>query len=168
MEAANDFAEAYMADYNRRFGKVPRHDFDVHRAVEHDEDLGLIFTVREKRKVSKSLTIQYDKMLYLIEDSELSRRAIGKYIDVYHYPDGRKELRLNGTLLPYSTTTDCQKSTRARLSITSVLAEPCLSVWCRASGITRALSQFPLEMALPDDGQSRKGRNPSAHWIMMT
>ncbi|STV61593.1 transposase protein [Klebsiella pneumoniae] len=83
--------------------KVPRHDFDVHRAVEHDEDLGLIFTVREKRKVSKSLTIQYDKMLYLIEDSELSRRAIGKYIDVYHYPDGRKELRLNGTLLPYST-----------------------------------------------------------------
>ncbi len=36
-------------------------------AVEHDEDLGLIFTVREKRKVSKSLTIQYDKMLYLIE-----------------------------------------------------------------------------------------------------
>ena len=67
-----------------------RHDFDVHRAVEHDEDLGLIFTVREKRKVSKSLTIQYDKMLYLIEDSELSRRAIGKYIDVYHYPDGRK------------------------------------------------------------------------------
>ncbi|MDU1436441.1 MAG: ISNCY family transposase [Citrobacter freundii] len=97
MEAANDFAEAYMADYNRRFGKVPRHDFDVHRAVEHDEDLGLIFTVREKRKVSKSLTIQYDKMLYLIEDSELSRRAIGKYIDVYHYPDGRKELRLNGT-----------------------------------------------------------------------
>lgn len=24
-------------------------------------------------------------------------------IDVYHYPDGRKELRLNGTLLPYST-----------------------------------------------------------------
>lgn len=103
MEAANDFAEAYMADYNRRFGKVPRHDFDVHRAVEHDEDLELIFTVREKRKVSKSLTIQYDKMLYLIEDSELSRRAIGKYIDVYHYPDGRKELRLNGTLLPYST-----------------------------------------------------------------
>ncbi len=159
MEAANDFAEAYMADYNRRFGKVPRHDFDVHRAVEHDEDTGLIFTVREKRKVSKSLTIQYDKMLYLIEDSELSRRAMGKYIDVYHYPDGRKELRLNGTLLPYSTYDRLSEIDRARLSITSVLAEPrSLSVWCRASGITRALSQFPLEMALPDDGQSRKGK----------
>ena len=27
----------------------------------------------------------------------------GKYIDVWHYPDGHKELRLNGVLLPYST-----------------------------------------------------------------
>lgn len=103
MEAANAFAESYRVDYNRRFGKIPRHDFDVHRAVEHDEDLDLIFTVRETRKVSKALTIQYDKMLYLIEDSEYSRRAIGKYIDVYHYPGGRKELRLNGVVLPCST-----------------------------------------------------------------
>ncbi len=47
--------------------------------------------------------MQYDKVLYLIEDSELSRRAIGKYIEVWHYPDGRKELRLNGVVLPYST-----------------------------------------------------------------
>lgn len=58
---------------------------------------------REPRRVSKSLTVQYDKILYLIEDSEYSRRAIGKYIDVWHYPDGHKELRLNGVLLPYST-----------------------------------------------------------------
>ncbi len=63
-------------------------------------------------------------MLYLIEDSELSRRAMGKYIDVYHYPDGRKELRLNGTLLPYSTYDRLSEIDRARLSITSVLAEP--------------------------------------------
>ncbi len=57
----------------------------------------------EKRRVSKSLTVQYDKVLYLIEDNELSRRAIGKYIEVWHYPDGRKELRRNGVVLPYST-----------------------------------------------------------------
>jgi hypothetical protein len=32
----------------------------------------------------KSLTVQYDKVLYLIEDNELSRRALGKYIEVWH------------------------------------------------------------------------------------
>lgn len=62
------------------------------------ENLSLIFTVRENRKVSKSLTVQYDRMLYLIEDSEFSRRIIGKFIDVYHYPDAAPEC----TSLPYS------------------------------------------------------------------
>lgn len=59
------------------------------------------FTWREPRRVSKSLTVQYDKVLYLIEYNELSRRAIGKYIEVWHYPDGHKELRLNDAVLPY-------------------------------------------------------------------
>ncbi|EDX4813537.1 hypothetical protein CB239_001365 [Salmonella enterica subsp. enterica] len=30
-------------------------------------------------------------------------RAIGKYIEVWHYPDGLKELRLNDAVLPYAT-----------------------------------------------------------------
>ncbi len=47
--------------------------------------------------------MQYDKVLYLLEDNELSRRAIGKYIEVWHYPDGQKKLRPNGDVLPYST-----------------------------------------------------------------
>lgn len=44
-----------------------------------------------------------DPVLLWSKDSEHSRRAIGKYIEVWHYPDGHKELRLNGVLLPYST-----------------------------------------------------------------
>ncbi len=103
VDAANDYADEFMADYNQRFAKTPRHDFDVHRPLENDDDLAAFFTWREPRRVSKSLTIQYDKVLYLIEDNELSRKAIGKYIEVWHYPDERKELRLNGAALPYST-----------------------------------------------------------------
>ncbi|KGD73043.1 transposase [Tatumella morbirosei] len=103
IQDANSYAEIFMADYNRRFAKVPRHDFDVHRPLEADDDLNAFFTWREPRRVSKSLTVQYDKVLYLIEDNELSRRAIGRYIEVWHYPDERKELRLNGVSLPYST-----------------------------------------------------------------
>ncbi len=125
----------------------------------------LIFTVREHRKVSKSLTIQYDKMLYLIEDSELSRRAIGKYIDVYHYPDGRKELRLNGETLPYSTYDRLSEVDQGEIVDNKRLGTVLwnLSVWCRANEITRALSPFLLVMALPGDGPDRKGKNPSGH-----
>lgn len=103
VDAANEYTDEFMDDYNRRFAKVPRHDFDVHRPLEHDDDLAAFFTWREPRRVSKSQTVQYDKVIYLIEDSEISRKAIGKYIEVWHYPDGRKELKLNGVALPYST-----------------------------------------------------------------
>lgn len=35
-EAANAFADEFMADYNRRFAKPPRHDFDiVHKIKTH-------------------------------------------------------------------------------------------------------------------------------------
>lgn len=84
---SNDFAEEFIDDYNRRFAKAPRHDFDVHRPLKADDLLDNIFTWREPRKVSSKLTIQHDKILYLIEDNEYSRRAIGKYIDTWLYPD---------------------------------------------------------------------------------
>ncbi|HDZ2725439.1 TPA: ISNCY family transposase, partial [Klebsiella pneumoniae] len=71
VDAANEYADEFMDDYNRRFAKAPRHDFDVHRPLEHNDDLAAFFTWREPRRVSKSLTVQYDKVLYLIEDSEI-------------------------------------------------------------------------------------------------
>ena len=39
IDAANAFAEEYMADYNRRFAKAPRHDFSAHRPLALTDDL---------------------------------------------------------------------------------------------------------------------------------
>jgi hypothetical protein len=103
MAAANAYAPTFIADYNRRFAKPPRNDFNAHRPVREDENLELIFTERQPRRVSHSLTLQYDKMLYLLADTPVSRRLIGKYVEVYEYPDGRIEVRANGLALPYTT-----------------------------------------------------------------
>ncbi|MEM5433588.1 ISNCY family transposase [Cupriavidus oxalaticus] len=102
MEAANAFMSEFIADYNARFAKVPRNSHDAHRPLRADENLDLVFTWREPRCVSKSLTIQYDKMLYLLADTPEHRKLAGRYIDVYHYPDGRIEPRANGAALPYT------------------------------------------------------------------
>ncbi|MFC7518676.1 ISNCY family transposase [Herbaspirillum sp. GCM10030257] len=101
MAAANAYAPSFVADYNRRFAKPPRNDWDAHRPVREDEELDLIFTIREPRKVSHVLTLQYDKAIYLLGDTPVNRRLIGKYIEVYDYPDGRIELRANDYVLPY-------------------------------------------------------------------
>ena len=103
MPAANAYVPAFMADYNRRFAKPARSGFDAHRPIRPDETLDLIFTIRQPRRVSHSLTAQYDKVLYLLADTPANRRLIGKYIDVYEYPDGRIEPRVEGAALPYAT-----------------------------------------------------------------
>lgn len=102
MAAANTYVPAFITDYNRRFAKPPRNDFNVHRPLRDDEELNLIFTHREQRKVSNSLTLQYDKVLYMLTDTDITHKLIGRYIHVYEYPDGRIELRADGTTLPYT------------------------------------------------------------------
>ena len=100
-KAANAYAPRFVADFNRRFGKPPKSDFDAHRPVRADEDLDLIFTWRVARKVSSSLTLQHDRVRYLLPDLPESRKLIHRYIDVFEYPDGRIELRADGLSLNY-------------------------------------------------------------------
>jgi hypothetical protein len=98
---ANGYATAFIRDYNQRFAKPARNDFDAHRPLREDEDPELIFTWREARKVSKALTVQYDKTMFLLADTPEMRRLIGRYIEVYEYPDGRIEVRADGAALPF-------------------------------------------------------------------
>jgi Homeodomain-like domain len=103
IDAANELMPAYIADYNRRFAKLPRDRHDSHRPLRSDEDLDAIFAWRELRKVTQNLTLHYDRKLYLLEDKPRNRRYIGKYLDVFQYPDGRIEIKAAGIALPYST-----------------------------------------------------------------
>jgi len=100
-EAANAFAPHFMADFNARFAKPPKSQFDAHRPVRGDENLDLLFTWRLQRKVSKSLTLQHDRVIYLLKDTRDNRSLIHRYIDVFEYPDGRIELRADGANLAY-------------------------------------------------------------------
>ncbi len=102
MARANSWAPTFIADYNKRFAKPPRNDFNAHRPLGCDDDLTRIFTVRNPRLVSSRLTLQYDKMLYLLVDTTEARAQIGKYIDLVEYPDGRIEVRANGLALAYT------------------------------------------------------------------
>ena len=100
-EAANADAPRFVADFNKPFEKPPKSDFDAHRPLRTDEDLDLIFTWQVQRKVSMSLTLQHDRVRYLLPDTPDARKLIHRYIDVFEYPDGRIELRADGLSLAY-------------------------------------------------------------------
>jgi transposase len=102
IEAANAFMPRFIADYNARFAKVPRNSHDAHRALRSDEELDLIFAWRELRKVTKNLTLHYERKLYLLADTPENRRFIDKYLEIFQFPDGRIEIRVEGKSLPYS------------------------------------------------------------------
>ena len=98
---ANAYAPCFIAAYNARFAKPPKSEFDAHRPLRADEDLDLLLTWRERRKVTKALTVQYDRVIYLLEDTLANRKLIHRYIEVWEYPDGRIEIRADGVSLPY-------------------------------------------------------------------
>jgi hypothetical protein len=70
VDAANAFMPTFIDDYNRRFGKLPRDRHDARRPSRKDEDLNAIFTWREYRKVTDSLTLRYERKMYLIQDTQ--------------------------------------------------------------------------------------------------
>lgn len=91
IEAANAFAEEYMADYNRRFAKEPLHDFNAYRPLALDDDLDAEFTWREPRRVSKNLTVQngvllpystYDRLSEVEPVAIVDNKRLGHVLDV--------------------------------------------------------------------------------------
>jgi hypothetical protein len=100
-EAANAYAPHFIADFNTRFSKVPKSGFNAHRPLRGDEDLDLILTCRVLRCVSATLTVQYDRVIYLLDDTPVTRALAHHYLDVYEYPDGRIEIRANGNALSH-------------------------------------------------------------------
>jgi DNA-directed RNA polymerase subunit H (RpoH/RPB5) len=104
-----------------------------------------------------------DKVLYLIEDSKDSRRAIGKYIDVWHYPDGHKELRLNDVQPPYSTYDRLSEVDPVAIVDNKRLGHVLeVSRQSRENGTIIAHNRYLLVMSLPEDVMLRASTNPSA------
>jgi hypothetical protein len=103
IEAANAWLPGFVADYNRRFGRAPRSDKDLHRPLAPQDDLDSSFTWRVERTVSHALSLQYDRVRFLLEPNDLTRDLGGKRVTVYDYPDGRMEIRHQGRALPYRT-----------------------------------------------------------------
>jgi hypothetical protein len=109
----NAFLPGFVADYNARFGKAPANQKDLHRPMSPRDQLDDEFTWQVERTLSQSLTLQYDKVLFLVEPSEIAQSAIGKRITVVDYPDGRIAIRYRGEELAYRTFDKLRKVNQA-------------------------------------------------------
>jgi transposase len=97
--AATPFLPEFMADYNTRFAKPPRVAYDAHRPLRPEDDLAQIFTWQETRQISRQLTVNYKRDLYVLEDSLENRRLRGKTVLISEDAQSRVTMRAHGRLL---------------------------------------------------------------------
>jgi len=103
IEAGNAFLPIFIADYNTRFANQPANLKDLHRPMSPRDHLDDEFTWQVERTLSQSLTLQYDKVLFILDPTPEAQAAIGQRVTVVDYPDGRLAVRYKGADLPYRT-----------------------------------------------------------------
>jgi hypothetical protein len=101
IEGANALLPAFLADYNARFAKEPRDGKNLHRPLSSTDKLDDVFAWKEERTVSSSLTLQYDKVLFLLDPSPITSTLRRKRVTVADYPDGRFKIFHGGVELPF-------------------------------------------------------------------
>jgi hypothetical protein len=105
IDAGNALLPVFMANYNRLFGKPSRNDKNLHRPLAPQDDLDGSFAGRVARAVTQSLTVHYDRVMFILEPKDITRALPRKKVTVYDFPDGRIEVRHQRLALPYRTLT---------------------------------------------------------------
>jgi len=103
IKTGNAFLPAFVADFNARFAKPPANAKNLHRPMTARDSLEDAFTWRVEQTLSQALTLQYDKVMFILDPTEEAQAAIGKRVTVVDYPDGRLAIRYRGADLPYRT-----------------------------------------------------------------
>jgi hypothetical protein len=117
MEAGNAFLPGFMEDYNKRFAIVPARPEDLHRPLNLAPDrLTEILCKREQRYVGAQLTFSFERQRIMLQETEVTRGLVGRYVETYAYADGRLDVRWKGHSLPYTVFDKDQRVTHAAIT----------------------------------------------------
>lgn len=99
---ANAYLPHFIEPFNTKFAKEPANATNLHRALTELDELDEILSWQEERTVSNSLTVQYDRVVYLLEPTEQTKVLKRNRVRVYDYPDGTIAIKHDGVALPYT------------------------------------------------------------------
>ncbi|MCD7109460.1 ISNCY family transposase [Rhizobium sp. DKSPLA3] len=124
MESGNVFLPDFMEDYNARFAVVPARSDDLHRPMNLAPDrLTEILCKREQRYVGSQLTFSFERKRIMLEETEMTRGLVGRYVETYAYADGRLDVRWKGHSLPYTVFDKDQRVTHAAITENKLLGD---------------------------------------------
>ncbi|MBW0371447.1 ISNCY family transposase [Ensifer adhaerens] len=124
MEAGNAFLPGFIEHYNARFAIVPARPDDLHRPMNLAPDrLAEILCKREQRYVGAQLTFSFERQRIMLEETEVTRGLVGRYVETYAYADGRLDVRWKGHSLSYRVFDKDQRVTHAAITENKRLGE---------------------------------------------
>lgn len=100
IEEGNEFLESYWKIHNSKFSVSPENKHDAHRKVLLEHDLSKIFSIKQYRKVSKNLEIQYKNTIYQVIQETPSKNLCKAHVTVIEGQDGGVIIEYNGRVLP--------------------------------------------------------------------
>lgn len=83
--------------------------------TEAQQELDDIFAWQESRTVSNSLTLQYDKVVFLLDPTEKARSLIRKKVMIFDYPDGTITIKHCGMDLSFTIFDKLQEVNQAEI-----------------------------------------------------
>lgn len=114
IEAANQYLPGFITRFNQQFAKKPAKADNLHRPLNKALDrLDDILCWREKRRVGKQLTLNYERKRIILTETEQTRDLPGQYVDTFSFPDGRFQVRWKGHILAYAVLDKDQRVTQA-------------------------------------------------------
>lgn len=83
IEEANEYAEKYRVEHNKKFARAPKDPCDAYRELSKEVNLEKVFCKKESRKVAKDLSIQWQNKIYLLKDKSIQNRLKGKTATIF-------------------------------------------------------------------------------------
>ncbi len=118
MEDGNAYLDGFVERFNTKFAKAPAKSDNLHRAMNIEPNiLSEVFCFQDQRYVGQQLTFSYERKRIMLEQNDITRGLVGKYVDTFMFPDGRLEVKWKGLSLPYSVfSKDQQRVTHAAIT----------------------------------------------------
>jgi transposase InsO family protein len=102
LEDGNKFLEKYRKEHNSKFAVQAENHENAHVKLLPSLNLNRILVIKEKRKVSKNLEVQYQNVTYQLDLKNSSRRMQGREINVFVKPNGEVSFEYQGMLVKHS------------------------------------------------------------------
>lgn len=102
IKEANNFLPGFLKKHNKKFAVAPANPFNAHLSLNHSQPLNYILCIKEKRRVTRNLEVQYNNRIYQLRPPPNLEETLKKTeIEVLTTLDHELVFKYRGVFIKY-------------------------------------------------------------------